>query len=130
MGNLITDDSRQFLWSFRLPGEAQKIDPAKPVAGKIAADKDVDVFRFDAHAGKPFTIRAIAADAGSLLDPILALYDLTGHFLASADDTASSRDPMLTFTPKKDGPLCLVITDSQDRGGDWHAYRIEFSQKP
>ena len=110
--------------------EAQKIDPAKPVSGKIDADKDVDVFRFDAYAGKSFTARVIAADAGSLLDPILSLYDLGGHFLASADDTAGSRDPVLTFTPKKNGPLCLVITDAQDRGGEWHAYRLEFSQKP
>ena len=110
--------------------EAQIIDPAKPVVGKIDADKDVDVFRFDARAGKPFTARVIAADAGSLLDPILSLYDVAGHFLASADDTAGSRDPVLTFTPKTDGPLCLVITDAQDRGGEWHGYRLEISQQP
>ena len=110
--------------------EAQKIDPAKPVAGKIGADKDVDVFCFEAHAGRPFTARVIAANAGSLLDPILSLYDLGGHLLASADDTGNSRDPVLTFTPEKDGPLCLVITDAQDRGGEWHAYRLEFPQQP
>lgn len=110
--------------------EAQKIDPAKPVSGKMDADKDVDVFRFDARAGKPFTARVIAADAGSLLDPILSLYDIAGHFLASADDHGASRDPVLTFTSKSDGPLCLVITDAQDRGGEWHTYRLEFSQQP
>ncbi len=109
--------------------EAQQFNPAKPVLAKIDGDKDVDVFRFDARAAKPFTARVIAAGAGSLLDPFLSLYDLTGRLLASTDDTDAKRDPVLTFTPKTDGPLCLVITDAQDRGGAWHDYRLEVSQQ-
>jgi hypothetical protein len=107
---------------------AQSFDFTKPVAGKIDGDKDVDVFRFEARAGKPFTARVIAAGAGSLLDPFLSIHDLAGRLLASADDTAAKRDPVLTFTPKSDGPICLVITDAQDRGGSWHEYRLEVSQ--
>jgi hypothetical protein len=52
--------------------EAQSLDLAKPVAGKIGGDKDVDVFRFDGHAGKPFTVRVIASEAGSMLDPFVS----------------------------------------------------------
>lgn len=110
--------------------EAQPIEPGKPLRGKIDADKDVDVFRFDAHAGKALTARVIATDAGSLLDPIVSLFDTAGHLLANDDDTAGHRDPVLTFTPKTDGALCLVVNDAHDRGGPWHEYRLEISQQP
>ena len=110
--------------------EAQPIDFAKPLRGKIDADKDVDVFRFDARAGKALTARVIAADAGSLLDAIISLYDAAGHLLASAADTPGHRDPVLTFTPKTDAPLCLVLNDAHDRGGPWHDYRLEIKQEP
>ena len=110
--------------------EAQPIEPGKPLRGKIDADKDVDVFRFDAHVGKALTARVIAADAGSLLDPIISLFDTAGHLLATDDDIPGHRDPVLTFTPKTDGPLCLVVNDAHDRGGPWHEYRLEISQQP
>lgn len=110
--------------------EAQPIESGKPLRGKIDADKDVDVFRFDAHAGQALTARVIAADAGSLLDPILSLFDTAGHLLATADDTPGHRDPVLTFLPKTDGPLCLVVSDAHDRGGPWHEYRLEISRQP
>ena len=110
--------------------EAQPIELGKPLRGKIDADKDVDVFRFDAHAGKPLTARVIAAAAGSLLDPIISLFDTAGHLLATADDIPGHRDPVLTFMPKTDGPLCLVVNDAHDRGGPWHEYRLEVSQQP
>ena len=110
--------------------EAQPIEAGKPLCGKIDADKDVDVFRFDAHAGEALTVRVIAADAGSLLDPILSLFDSAGHLLATEDDTHGHRDPVLMFMPKTDGPLCLVVNDAHDRGGPWHEYRLEISRQP
>jgi hypothetical protein len=88
----------------------------------------VDVFRFEAHAGKPFTVRVIASEAGSLLDPFVSLYEPNGRLLASADDSGAKQDPTFTFTPKTDGPVCLVIADAHDRGGQWHVYRMEVSQ--
>ena len=108
--------------------EAQPLDLAKPVAGKIDGDKDVDVFRFDAHAGRPFTVRVIASEAGSLLDPFVSLHEPNGRLLATADDTGAKQDPTFIFTPKTDGPVCLVIADAHDRGGQWHGYRLEVSQ--
>jgi hypothetical protein len=56
------------------------------------------------------------------------LHETNGQLLATADDTAAKRDPTLTFTPKADGPVCLVIADAHDRGGAWHEYRLEVSQ--
>lgn len=105
--------------------EAQPWDLAKPMTGRIDADKDVDVFRIDGHAGKPLAIRITAAAAGSLLDPVLSLYDAEGHLLATDDDADGGRDARLSVTPKTDGALCLVVSDAHDRGGPWHEYRID-----
>jgi hypothetical protein len=110
--------------------EAQPWDGAKPLAGRIEGDKDVDVFRIEARAGQPLTIRITAAAAGSLLDPTLALFNAAGQLLASADDSADSRDARLSFVPKTDGPLCLVVSDAHDRGSAWHEYRIEREAQP
>ena len=95
------------------------------MTGRIDADKDVDVFRIEGHAGKPLEIRIIAAAAGSLLDPVLSLFDNDGHLLATDDDADGGRDARLNVTPKSDGPLCLVVSDAHDRGGSWYEYRIE-----
>lgn len=110
--------------------EAQAIELARPLHGKIDGDKDVDVFRFDAHAGQLLSVRVVAAGAGSLLDPIISLFDAGGHVLATADDAPDGRDPTLVFTPKADGPLCLVVSDAHGRGGPWHDYRLEVSLPP
>ena len=110
--------------------EAQAVDQSKPISGRIEPDKDVDVYRVDGHAGTALKVRITAATAGSLLDPVLSVFDATGHLLGSADDTDGTRDARLTVTPKADGPLCLVVCDAHDRGGPWHEYRLEFDPQP
>ena len=105
--------------------EAQLWDATKPMVGKIDGDKDVDVFRISGSAGKSATFRITAASAGSLLDPILAVFDSDGRMLGSADDSDGSRDAKIRVTPKTDGPLFLVVSDAHDRGGVWHEYLLE-----
>ena len=105
--------------------EAQSWDAVKPMAGKIDGDKDVDVFRIPGTAGKSMAFRITAASGGSLLDPVLAIFDADGRMLGSDDDNAGGRDAKLTLTPKTDGPLFLVVTDAHDRGGAWHEYSLE-----
>ena len=105
--------------------EAQPWDMAKPLAGRVEGDKDVDVFRIQGRAGKPLSVRITAANAGSLLDPVLSIFDAEGHLLNTADDADGGRDARISVTPKMDGPLCLVVSDAHDRGGPWHEYRLE-----
>ena len=105
--------------------ESQPWDAAKPMAGKIDGDKDVDVFRISGTAGKSMAFRITAASAGSLLDPILAIFDGDGRMLVTADDSDGGRDAKLSLTPKTDGPLFLVVSDAHDRGGAWHEYSLE-----
>lgn len=105
--------------------EAQPWDATKPTAGKIDGDKDVDVFRISASAGKSMSFRITAASDGSLLDPILAIFDADGRMLGSADDNDGGRDAKISLTPKTDGPLFIVVSDAHDRGGSWHEYFLQ-----
>lgn len=106
--------------------EAQPWDTGNPMTGRIDADKDVDVFRAEGHAGKSFAVTAVAAAAGSLaLDPILSVFDSDGRLLSSADDSAGiGNNAQITIVPKRDGPLFIVVSDANDRGGEWHEYRL------
>jgi len=107
--------------------EAQAWDTAKPMAGRIDGDKDVDVFRVEGHAGKTLAVGVLAAAAGSLaLDPILSVFDADGRLLSNADDSPGiGNDARISMIPKRDGPLFIVVSDANDRGGEWHAYRLE-----
>ena len=110
--------------------ESQIVDQTKPITGRIEPEKDVDVFRVDGRAGKAVSVRVTAASASSLLDPILSVFDSSGHLLGMVDDASGSRDPQLTVTPSSDGPLCFVVCDAHDRGGPWHEYRLQFDPEP
>jgi len=107
--------------------EAPAWDTGTPMAGKIDADKDVDVFRVEGHEGKTLAVSVVAAAAGSLaLDPILSVFDADGRLLSSADDSAGiGNDARISIVPKRDGPLFIVVSDANDRGGAWHEYRLE-----
>ena len=110
--------------------EAQLIDQSKPISGRIEPDKDVDVYRVDGHSGTALNVRITASTAGSLLDPVLSVFDAAGHLLGSVDDADGTRDSRLTITPTSDGPLCFVVCDAHDRGGPWHEYRLQFEPRP
>ncbi len=105
--------------------EAQLWDGTKPLAAKIDNDKDVDVFRLEGRAGKSLAVSVVAAKAGSLLDPVLTFFDADGRTLTTADDTDGGRDARVSLTPKADGPIFVAVNDAHDRGGSWHAYRLE-----
>ena len=107
--------------------EAQPWDTGKPMTGRIDAEKDVDVFRVEGHADKTFAVTVSAAAAGSLaLDPILSVFDADGRLLSSADDSPGiGTNAQITIVPKRDGPLFIVVSDANDRGGEWHEYRLK-----
>ena len=104
--------------------DAQTITLPATGAGAIHAPQDVDVFKFEGRAGQRITCEILAARLGSPLDASLTLYDTAGAVLAHADDTAGSRDPILTFTLPKNGTYYLCLIDADDRGGPTHVYRL------
>lgn len=109
---------------------AQKIAARTVVAGSIQQPNDVDVFRIEGEAGKKLVAEIKANAFGSALDPILSLYDGEGHLLATEDDSAGSRDPLLKATFPESGVYYLAVTDAHDQGSVTHAYYLEVGGEP
>jgi hypothetical protein len=104
--------------------QAQEIKSGQTVRGAIGEASDVDVFRIEARKGETLTAEVFAAACGSMLDPILTLYDSAGHILATCDDTATSADPALKIVLPANGFYFLSIIDAHDRGGATHPYLL------
>ena len=88
---------------------------------------DLDLFRFAAKKGQKLRLSVRARAAGSLLDALLTVRDLTGKKLIRADDGTDSRDPTLEFDPPADGDYLAEVTDVNGEGGleDVYMLRVE-----
>ncbi|HEX4613043.1 MAG TPA: PPC domain-containing protein [Urbifossiella sp.] len=118
-----------------LPAVAEKepndgYDTAQPiplpcaVAGTIHAEKNPDVFKFEGKAGQKIRAEVQAARYGSPLDGLLTLLDADRRFLAAADDSNGTPDPVVTFTLPRPGTYYLVLIDAHDLGGLGFGYRL------
>jgi hypothetical protein len=105
--------------------QAQPIRVGQTLAGSVAQNQDVDVYRIEALAFQRLEIEVIAARRGSALDSILSLYDETGQLLATSDDTAEGQDSRIRYTPKRQAVLFLVLQDAHDLGGPQYQYRLQ-----
>ena len=110
--------------------QAQPIAVPQIVDGTIHANQNVDVFRFSGTLGQRVTIDLTAAKHGSLLDPILTIYNADGRVVAAQDDqhvgrdAAQRRDPHAELTLPATGAYYVVIQDAHDRGTTLHPYRL------
>jgi hypothetical protein len=104
--------------------QAQEVSLGTTVLGAIQDPNDVDVFRIGGRAGERVVAEVTAERRGSLLDGTLTLYDAAGHVLATADDSANSRDPILRATLPSDGVYYLSLNDAGDHGSAGHAYEL------
>ena len=55
---------------------------------------------------------------------MLKLIDPAGTVIAEADDTASSRDAMITHTATQDGEYRITVSDRFRHGGERYAYLL------
>jgi hypothetical protein len=104
--------------------QAQEVPLGTTVLGAIQDSNDVDVFRIGGRAGERVVAEVTAERRGSLLDGTLTLYDAAGHVLATADDSAGSRDPILRATLPSDGVYYLSLNDAGDHGSTAHTYEL------
>ncbi len=98
--------------------------------GRIERPLDVDVFRIDGTAGARLRIGVVASASGSPLDPLLTILAADGAALATADDRAESRDPLVEIVLPGDGPVFAVVQDANDSGGDAFPYSLEIGLAP
>jgi len=104
--------------------QAQAVEISKTVQGTVAEPKDVDVFRFEGKHGQQLVVEVVASRYGSLLDPVLTLYDAHGHIIVSVDDVGESNDAMLRATLPADGNYFISVIDANDRGGQAYNYNL------
>jgi len=111
---------------------AQPVTLSQVINGRIATPGDVDVFRFEGHAGFEFVAEVYARRLNSPLDSLLRLTDSSGRVLAWNDDNEDKgsglnthhADSYISFKLPKDGAYFLQISDAQGHGGEEYAYRL------
>ncbi len=94
------------------------------VQGAVSQALDVDVFRIMGKRGEVWTIEVEAQRRGSILDAMLSIHTQDAKLLAAADDSASSRDPVLRVTLPADGAYFVTVMDAHNSGGATHAYLL------
>jgi hypothetical protein len=109
--------------------QAQPVQVPQVIDGAIGQNQDVDVFRFDGHAGQQVVIEVFAARYGSSLDSFLTLYNADGQIIASNDDIEGTTDSRIEATLPKAGVYYLSVIDAHDTGGPAHVYRLVLRTK-
>ena len=104
---------------------AQSISTDKTIVGVIGDARDVDVFRIEVSAGQKLIVETVTARAGSLLDPMLTLYDAKGRVVAANDDHAETRDSRIETTLSRPGTYVVTVQDANDAGGPHFAYLLK-----
>jgi hypothetical protein len=109
--------------------QAQFLNGALTVNGRVDRDGDEDVFRVVAEAGSALMFQVDAEKFGSVLDASLTLLDANGKILASNDDAkwpgrALNRDPLISFTFTEKGDYFIKVSGLYRRGGPDYVYRL------
>lgn len=119
-----------------VPAKARSVSVPSVVCGRIKAAENVDYYRFPARAGRVVTFEVYCAriqdkihDLQKHADPLIAVYDPDGRELAANDDTYYA-DPVLAFTPPKDGEYVIAVRDAKYDGDPRWAYALAITDKP
>ena len=97
---------------------------------------EVDRFRFNAVTGEHYSFEVLGRRLVPFLgdavpgwfQPIISIHNKSGKMVAFADDNNFNPDPILEFSPEKDGDYELRIRDSIYRGREDFVYRIKIEE--
>ncbi len=103
---------------------AQQVKLPVGINGSIHRPQDVDVFAFTGPKGQQIVIEVLAHSQGSVLDPMVILYDQEGQQLAFREAAGSQKKPRMEFTLPETSTYYLSLIDAQDRGGPTHPYHL------
>ena len=114
----------------------EKAQPV-PVPGVVVGKTDAEVSDFFKVAVKPgqrLTFEVIGHRLGSLLDPVVKLYDartgreMPGHY--SDDEPGLQSDCRLTSTFPNGGDVLIEVRDTRYLGGADYYYRLRIAECP
>ncbi len=93
--------------------------------GRIFPREDIDLWEFDAAAGKTVTAFVYAASLNSPLVPKLDILDAKGTVVAEEMRHACvGTDGSVKFTPTAAGKYRVRVTDARTQGGPAYVYRL------
>jgi hypothetical protein len=108
------------------PGQATKAAGPAALAGRLAAEADVDWFRIEAPKGTKWHVRAWGRRIGSPIDLVVNVHrDNDKRERITGNDDAEGPDSMLQVTVPEEGSFLVRINDHQRRGGPEFVYWIE-----
>jgi pre-peptidase len=109
--------------------QSQGVELPIGMTGHIASPGDVDAFQFVGKKGQRLQFEVIAREVGSLLDPVLRIYDAKGTVLKEADDDGkTSADPDIEFAPPADGEYRVAVTDRFAHHGERYVYLLNMTE--
>lgn len=95
------------------------------VSGRMSEPDQIDRLRVPVEAGRRYRVRTYAKSLGFLMDPLVRVMDREGKVIAEHDDRSRNDfEAELTFSPKSDGQVQLLIADAVDGHGPRHAYAV------
>ena len=101
------------------------------VSGRIAQDKDRDVYEFEASKGKALRLSVESRRLGFPLDPVLRVTDSKGKTLNETDSRSADKvDESISWTPPSDGRFRVEVRDLFEHGGERHFYRLTIEPQP
>ncbi len=108
------------------PEEANRVDIAHDINGRLDARGDVDRFVFAGTKDQSVVFTGITRQQGSPADLNLKLLNKDGGQIAIVDDTGTTEGVLVAKIPA-DGDYTLVVEDLAKRGGPNYAYRVAIS---
>jgi hypothetical protein len=111
--------------------EAQSVPLNSTIVGVVSA-ADADCFRVWLGKGQRLSVEAEAMRAGgSMFDAVINLYDDSGAWLVSIDDTPLTRqDPWLSFAAPEEGDYVVEIHEAGFEGDDDSRYALHIGDFP
>ena len=90
---------------------------------------DIDFYRVSVKAGQTLVVRSEAEKLDSPMQPILQLFNSSGHRLAESRRVLA-QEASLVFTAAQDEELIVRVQDTVYGGGDQFVYRLSFDSRP
>jgi hypothetical protein len=109
--------------------KANRIQAPVTINARMAADEDIDMYRFRAEAGAALIFDLLAARNGSGGDLALTLLDARGHIVKHSEDHFLW-DPFISHTFKEAGEYFLAIRPLDGRGNPDFAYQLTIRPGP
>src|SRR5690606_26053003 len=84
--------------------------------GVLAAQGDVDRYKFGAKKGQNLVFEIAAASIGSKANVVLTVSDAAGRVVADNNDFGGTSDPLLAFEVPADGEYIVAVSDLMREG--------------